>query len=55
MAEHVVIVGAGIVGIACAHYLAESGHTVTVIDQGRVGGGCSHGNSGHICASHVLP
>ncbi|MDE0193386.1 MAG: FAD-dependent oxidoreductase [Gammaproteobacteria bacterium] len=55
MAEHVAIVGAGIVGIACAHYLAESGHTVTVIDQDRIGGGCSHGNAGHICASHVLP
>ena len=55
MAEHVAIVGAGIVGIACAHYLAESGHTVTVIDQGRIGGGCSHGNNGHICGSHVLP
>ena len=55
MAEHVVIVGAGIVGIACAHYLAESGYTVAVIDQGRIGGGCSHGNSGHICGSHVLP
>ena len=55
MAEHVVIVGAGIVGIACAHYLAESGYAVTVIDRGRIGGGCSHGNTGHICGSHVLP
>ena len=55
MAEHVVVVGAGIVGIACAHYLAETGYAVTVIDQGSIGGGCSHGNNGHICASHVLP
>ena len=49
------VVGAGIVGIACAHYLSRAGHPVTVIDQGTVGGGCSHGNCGHICASHVLP
>ena len=49
------VVGAGIVGIACAHYLSRAGHSVTVIDQGRVGGACSHGNCGHICASHVLP
>ena len=49
------VVGAGIVGIACAHYLSRTGHSVTVIDQGRVGGACSHGNCGHICASHVLP
>lgn len=55
MAEHVVVVGAGIIGIACAHYLTKSGYAVTVIDQGRIGGGCSHGNAGHICASHVLP
>lgn len=49
------VVGAGIIGIACAHYLARAGRRVTVIDQGRVGGGCSQGNCGHICASHVLP
>ncbi|MDE0054229.1 MAG: FAD-dependent oxidoreductase [Gammaproteobacteria bacterium] len=55
MAERVAIVGGGIVGIACAHYLSRAGYAVTVIDQDRVGSGCSHGNCGHICASHVLP
>ena len=55
MAERVAIVGGGIVGIACAHYLSRAGHAVTVLDQDRIGGGCSHGNCGHICASHVLP
>ena len=54
-ADSVLVVGAGIIGIACAHYLSRAGYRVTVIDQGRVGGGCSHGNCGHICASHVLP
>ena len=54
-ADSVVVVGAGIIGIACAHYLTRAGFAVTVIDQGRIGGGCSHGNCGHICASHVLP
>lgn len=49
------VIGAGIIGIACAHYLSRAGYRVTVIDRGRVGGGCSHGNCGHICASHVLP
>jgi len=53
--EHVVIVGAGIVGIACAHYLAKAGMKVTVLDQGTVAGACSHGNCGYICPSHVLP
>ena len=55
MAQSVLVVGAGIIGIACAHYLSRAGFSVSVIDQGRVGGGCSHGNCGHICASHVLP
>ena len=55
MTERVAIVGGGIVGIACAHYLSRAGYAVTVIDQDRIGGGCSHGNCGHICASHVLP
>ena len=55
MAERVVVVGGGVIGIACAHYLSCGGYDVTVVDQDRIGGGCSHGNCGHICASHVLP
>lgn len=51
----VLVVGAGIIGIACAHYLRASGRRVTVIDQGRVAAGCSHANCGYICPSHVLP
>lgn len=53
--EHCVIVGAGIVGIACAHYLSKAGMKVTVLDQGAVASACSHGNCGYICPSHVLP
>ncbi len=55
MAERVLIAGGGIVGIACAHYLSAAGYAVTVIDRGVPGAGCSHGNCGHICQSHVLP
>jgi D-amino-acid dehydrogenase len=50
-----VVVGGGVIGAACAHYLAQSGWSVTVIDQGTFGGGCSHGNCGFVCPSHVLP
>jgi D-amino-acid dehydrogenase len=53
--EQVVIVGAGIVGIGCAHYLSKAGFDVTVIDRGTVAGACSHGNCGYICPSHVMP
>lgn len=51
----VTIVGAGIIGIACAHALNRRGFAVTVIDQGQTARGCSHGNCGYICPSHVLP
>jgi D-amino-acid dehydrogenase len=51
----VIIVGAGIIGIACAHFLNRRGFNVTVIDQARIARGCSHGNCGYICPSHALP
>ena len=53
--ESVAIVGGGIIGIACAHYLNQRGYTVTVIDQNAIAAECSHGNCGYICPSHVLP
>ncbi len=54
-ADRVIVVGAGHIGIACAHYLLEEGFEVTVIDQGSVGGACSLANCGFIVPSHVLP
>ena len=53
--DSVIVVGGGIVGIACAHYLTKLGLQVTVIDRGAIAGACSHGNCGYICPSHVLP
>jgi len=53
--DHVIIVGGGHIGIACAHYLQQDGHDVTVIDRGKIGGACSHANCGFIAPSHVLP
>jgi D-amino-acid dehydrogenase len=55
MSKQVVIIGGGVIGTACAHYLMKSGWDVTVIDRGQFGQGCSHGNCGLICPSHVLP
>jgi D-amino-acid dehydrogenase len=55
MTGHVLVVGAGVVGTACAYYLGRAGWTVTVLDQGRFGMGCSHANCGFVCPSHVLP
>lgn len=53
--KHVVVIGAGVVGAACAHYLVESGWKVTIVDRKTFGSGCSHANCGFVCPSHVLP
>ena len=53
--KRVLVVGGGVIGAACSHELAKSGFEVTVIDKGTWGSGCSHGNCGFICPSHVLP
>ena len=53
--DSVIVVGAGHIGIACAHYLARDGFEVTVIDQGDIGGACSQANCGFLVPSHVLP
>jgi D-amino-acid dehydrogenase len=53
--ERVVVVGGGVVGAACAYYLRQAGAAVTLIDRGDFGRGCSHGNCGYVCPSHVLP
>ena len=53
--RHVVVIGAGVIGVACAHYLRRAGVAVTLLDRGTVGGGCSHANCGYVCPSHVLP
>lgn len=53
--DDVVVVGAGVSGLASALALLEAGRGVRVIDAGRVGGGASHGNCGTITPSHAPP
>jgi D-amino-acid dehydrogenase len=53
--RQVAIIGGGVIGAACAYYLSRAGVSVTVVDQGRFGRGCSHGNCGFVSPSHVLP
>ena len=50
-----VVVGGGVIGLACAHFLEKSGFRVRVIDQGKIGAACSHANCGYVSPSHVLP
>ncbi len=52
----VVVLGAGVTGIATAWYLAEAGHEVTVIDrQPEAGLETSFANGGQISACHAEP
>ncbi len=52
---HVVVVGAGIVGLATARSLARDGWQVTVIDAGQPGDGASGGNGAQLSYSYVQP
>ncbi|MGY3264127.1 NAD(P)/FAD-dependent oxidoreductase [Lysobacter sp. HA35] len=51
----ILIIGGGVIGLASALAVAESGRAVRVIDAGRIGGGSSHGNCGTITPSHAPP
>ena len=50
--EHTIIIGAGVVGICCAYYLARRGHRVTVLEADEVAGRASKGNAGSIAPGH---
>ena len=49
------IVGAGIVGIACALHLLRRGRNVVVIDKVGAGAGASSGNAGILACSAMVP
>jgi D-amino-acid dehydrogenase len=52
----VLVLGAGVVGVASAWYLAEAGHEVTVLDrQPQAGMETSFANGGQISAGHAEP
>jgi len=51
----VLVLGGGVIGLACALYLLRAGRSVTVLEQARAGGATSHGNCGTITPSHAVP
>lgn len=55
MTNDVIIVGAGIIGAACARALAAAGLDVTVIDRGTVAGGTSSACEGNLLVSDKGP
>ena len=54
---HVVVIGAGIVGAACALELLRDGHSVTIVEAGEPGGeqAASYGNGTLLNPSSVIP
>ncbi len=55
MPESVLILGAGMVGLACAVEAQRRGDGVTIIDSAEPGHGCSFGNAGILAVSEVFP
>jgi D-hydroxyproline dehydrogenase subunit beta len=51
----VLIVGAGVVGAACAYYCTAAGLRVCVIERGAVGGGTTSAGEGNILVSDKEP
>ncbi|MET0504937.1 MAG: FAD-dependent oxidoreductase [Luteibacter sp.] len=51
----VLVMGGGVIGLACALYLLKAGASVRVLEQGLPGNGSSHGNCGTITPSHAGP
>ena len=55
MGVRVAVVGAGVVGLACAAELQIRGHEVTLIDPDGPGEGCSLGNAGCLSRASCVP
>ncbi len=54
--KHILVIGAGVVGLSTAYYAARKGHRVTVLDRGTAEHeNCSYGNAGYIVPSHFVP
>ena len=56
MGKHVVVVGAGVIGLSTAYYCAQRGWRVTLIDRSaQQRKSTSFGNAGMIVPSHFVP
>jgi D-amino-acid dehydrogenase len=53
--QHIVVVGAGIIGLACAYALIRDGVAVTIVDSDPDGDKASYGNAGGIAVTEVMP
>lgn len=50
----VIVLGAGVIGVTSAYFLARAGHQVTVLEKNPASGmGCSYANGGQLSYSHI--
>ncbi len=55
MTKHVIVIGAGIVGVSTAIWLRRFGQEVTLVDRDGPGQGTSYGNAGLLAACAMVP
>lgn len=53
--SRILVIGAGIVGLSCAHALRADGHDVSVLDRDPPGDKCSFGNAAGIGVTEIIP
>jgi D-amino-acid dehydrogenase len=51
----IVVVGAGVVGLACGYELLRDGHDVVVLDSASAGQAASHGNAAKVAIAEAGP
>ncbi|MFY8123025.1 MAG: FAD-dependent oxidoreductase, partial [Silanimonas sp.] len=51
----VLVVGGGVIGLACAQALSAAGRSVLLLERDRIGAATSRGNCGTLTPSHALP
>lgn len=53
--KHVLVIGAGIVGVSSALWLQRAGHRVTLVDKEGPAAGASFGNAGVVTSGSIVP
>jgi D-amino-acid dehydrogenase len=51
----ILVIGGGVIGLACAYYLIRAGRSVRIVEQETMGAGASHGNCGIVFVSDLPP
>ncbi len=55
MAEDIIVIGAGIIGVSAALWLQRDGHRVTLVDREGPAAGTSYGNGGILASGSIVP